>query len=253
MVERVLVTDAAKDLIARLHAAQAIAVGCDAQYDKMKELDELYAALKQRQPVKIAYRRMRAIYLKVIQAGESKALRVASDPFKKLQDEVRPALIYAVSASQAEIQFNLSDRGPDATAWPANHSAPLLIEVTVASGKLRHAQMTALNETGVGHGFTDATDADTIEHLNARYDGWRAFSLEEICQNLEAAIRLCVQRKAKEKYRGRTLVILITQNTVLADEWDGFMPAIAQTLPQSPCEAIFVVGSALGTVDVSIN
>ena len=31
MVERVLVTDAAKDLIARLHAAQAIAVGCDAQ------------------------------------------------------------------------------------------------------------------------------------------------------------------------------------------------------------------------------
>jgi hypothetical protein len=104
--------------------------------EKLQELDELYAALMQRQAVKIAHQQVAAIYPKVIEAGDSELLRVAAEPYKKLQDEVRPALIYATNElpSQAEIQFHLSDRGPDATAWPDAHSAPLLIEVTVASG-----------------------------------------------------------------------------------------------------------------------
>jgi hypothetical protein len=220
--------------------------------EKLQELDELYAALMQRQAVKIAHQQVAAIYPKVIEAGDSELLRVAAEPYKKLQDEVRPALIYATNElpSQAEIQFHLSDRGPDATAWPDAHSAPLLIEVTVASGKVRHAQMKALNETGVGHGFTDATDADTPEQIKARYDDCGAHSPDEICANLGAAIRLCMERKAEEKHLGRTLVILATQNIVLAEEWDRCMSEIRRTLPPSPCQAIFVVGYALGTGDV---
>jgi hypothetical protein len=145
--------------------------------EKLQELDE--AALMQRQAVKIAHQQVAAIYPKVIEAGDSELLRVAAEPYKKLQDEVRPALIYATNElpSQAEIQFHLSDRGPDATAWPDAHSAPLLIEVTVASGKVRHAQMKALNETGVGHGFTDATMGASATHDNPARNSERASSL----------------------------------------------------------------------------
>jgi hypothetical protein len=192
-----------------------------------------------------------AIYPKVIEAGDSELLRVAAEPYKKLQDEVRPALIYATNElpAQAEIQFHLSDRGPDATAWPHAHSAPLLIEVTVASGKVRHAQMKALNETGVGHGFTDATDADTTEQIKARYDDCGAHSPDEVCANLGAAIRLCVEQGRRKTPRPDARYPCHTKQ-VLAEEWDRCMSEIRRTLPPSPYQAIFVVGYALGTGDV---
>jgi hypothetical protein len=191
----------------------------------------------------------------VIEAGDSELLRVAAEPYKKLQDEVRPALIYATNElpSQAEIQFHLSDRGPDATAWPDAHSAPLLIEVTVASGKVRHAQMKAPNETGVGHGFTDATDADTPEQIKARYDDCGAHSPDEVCANLGAAIRLCVERKAEEKHRGRTLVILATQNRFSPRNGIGVCPRLDARCRRHPAKRSLLSATLSGPATCVIN
>ena len=48
--------------------------------EKLQELDELYAALMQRQAVKIAHQQV------------AELLRVAAEPYKKLQDEVHAHL-----------------------------------------------------------------------------------------------------------------------------------------------------------------
>ena len=210
---------------------------------KFVELDDLYVSLAKRQPVETAQQQVAAIYEKVREAGDIDALRLAHRPYKKLQDEVRPALIYAASElpPSAEIQFHLADRGPDATAWPDLRSSPILIEVTVASGKVRFHQMTALNDTGMGHGYTDATDDDSREHIKSRYEEHRGYSTEEAVKNVEAAIQRCVKRKSQ--HDARTLVIYAPLNILPARHWDRFMPEIACGLPLSKCREIFVVGS----------
>lgn len=208
-------------------------------------MDALYASLARRQPVSVAQEQLSAFYEKVRKVGDAAALRLAQGPYKKLQDEVRPVLIYAASElpATAEIKFHLSDRGRDATAWPDPYSPPILIEVTVALGKVRYRQMRALNETGIGHGFTDATDADSNEHIKARYEDYRGYSTDEVFRNLTAAIRRCVGCKS---HLDCTVVIAAPLEVLPLGHWKRFMPVIAGDLPQSKCQAIFVVGKPEG-------
>jgi hypothetical protein len=112
------------------------------------ELDELYGFLSERRQIAAAHERVTAIYPRIIEVGDVEALRLAKAPYKKLQDEIRPSLIYATSELRPddEIQFHLSDRGHDATVWPRDNSSPVLIEATVASGKARLVEMTALKK-----------------------------------------------------------------------------------------------------------
>ncbi len=213
----------------------------------LNELTEFYAAMATRQPVRVAYEQLMVMYEKMRQIGDVKAARLATGDYKKLQDEVHPALIFArCEHPKGEIQFHLSDRGADATVWPRPSSCPILLETTITSGKARYFQMTALNQTGVGHGLTNATDADSFRHVKDQYDKWGAYSPEEVCENLAAAIRLCVEKKSKPAHGSRTLIILATLHTILREEWDSYMPQIGPTLPASPCQAIYVVGRAFG-------
>jgi hypothetical protein len=208
------------------------------------ELKSLYEFLSRRQPVAAAQEEMAAIYEKVRKAGDTDALRLSRSPYKKLQDEVRPALIYAVSElPHGDIQFHLTDKGPDATAWPDACSSPITIEVTVASGKVRYHQMKALNEIGMGHGFTDATDADTPEYIKTRYEDYRAYSPLDVAKNIEAGVHTCVNRKATESHRDHTLIIYAPSLQLFpSQDWDRYMPELAHGLPQSPCRAIYLVG-----------
>jgi hypothetical protein len=216
------------------------------------ELDELYTFLSERQPIAVAHERMTAIYPMIRLRGDVEALRLARDSYKKLQDEVRPTLIYAMSELKPddEIQFHLSDRGRDATAWPRDDFSPVFIEATVASGKARLVEMTALNKDGIGHGFINATDADTMEHVQARYRDYRAWELGEVFDNVQTAVRICVQNKAKYQHHGATLVIYVPLFLLLAEEWELAIPHLAKAMPRSPCKEIFFVGRALGGGDV---
>jgi hypothetical protein len=216
------------------------------------ELDELYAFLSERQQVAAAHERVTAIYARIREVGDVEALRLAKGPYKKLQDEIRPTLIYAISELQPddEIQFHLSDRGHDATAWPRDNASPVPIETTVASGKARLIEMKALNKDGIAHGFINATDADPMEHIEVCYRDYRAWDLDEVFDNVQSAIRICVQSKTKRQHQGLTLVISVPLFLLQAEEWERAAPRFAQTAPQSPCKAVFVVGRALGGGDV---
>ena len=182
-------------------------------------LDDLYSFLAQRQFVTAAQQRVCAIYEKVPCPGEVEALRLSKGRYKKLQDEVRPALIYAACQlpHEAEIRFNLSDRGRDATAWADPRALPILIEATVALGKVRRHQMEALNRDGLGHGFTDATDEDSDEYIKARYEDHRGYGADEVIANVTAGIKRCVRRKA---HLDCTLVIAAPLEVLPAGHWE---------------------------------
>ena len=206
------------------------------------ELDELYAALKRRQLVASARKLVAAIYPKIHAEGGTATLRLAKNRYKKLQDEIRPALIYAAIELPpcADIEFHLSDRGPDATAWRSSSSVGIPIEVTVALGKVRYHQMLALNTTGVGHGFTNASDDDSAARIKRRYEDHRAYSTEEAVKVIAAGIGRCVGRK---RHLSRTVIIDAPLNVLPARHWPDAMTEIAHELPQSRCQAIFVVGN----------
>jgi hypothetical protein len=110
--------------------------------------------------------------------------------------------------------------------------------------------MTALNKDGIGHGFINATDNDTIEHVEACYRDYRAWDLDEVFDNVQFAIRICVQNKTKRHHQGLTLVISVPLFLLMAEEWDRAIPRFAQAAAQSHCKAVFVVGRALGGSDV---
>ena len=210
------------------------------------EFDNLYASLAQRQPVMAAQRQAAAIYESVQGAGNLAALRLACGKYKRLQDEVRPTLIYAASElpRSAEIQFHVDNGIPDATAWPDPFASPILIEVTtVALGRVRHRQMTVLNETGVGHGYTDATDDDSSAHIKKIYEDYRGYAPDEAARTMAAGIRRCVKHK---RHLDCTVVIAAPLEVLSVRHWDQFMPEIAGELPKSQCQAIFVVGSPDG-------
>lgn len=212
------------------------------------ELYELYESLSKRLPVAAAHERTIAIYPIVRERGDVEALRLAKGPYKKLQDEVLPTLIYAMSELKpdAEIQFHLSDRGHDATAWLKGQQRPVCIEATVASGKARLVEMTALNKHGRGHGFINATDADTIEYVEACYRDHQAWQLEEVFDNIQASVRVCVENKTKKQHDGLTLVISVPLFLLLPDEWQRLAPRLVKVAAPSPCRKVYVVGRALG-------
>ena len=182
-----------------------------------RELDEMYAVLKRRQPVASAREQVAAIYPRIHTAGDAAALRLAKDRYKKLQDEIRPALTYAASELPpgADIEFHLSDRGPDATAWCSARSPGMPIEVT------------------------NATDDDSAARIKHGYEDHRAYSTEEAVKVIAAGIVRCVNRKRRH---ARTVIIDAPLNVLPARKWPDAMAQIAGQLPESRCPAIFVVG-----------
>lgn len=210
-----------------------------------QELVALFDKLKQRQPVEVARQQVDDIYPKIHQAGEAEAeaLRLSSGLYKRLQDEIRPVLIYAAKQIPGgEVQFHLSDGAIDATAWLDPKSSGFPIEVTIAHGKVRHHQMRELNEKGMGHGFTDATDADTKDQIKKQYDDYRGYAPEEAAKNIEKGIDHCVRNKA---HLDSILVIAAPFESMRPDDWPPLMPQIARRLPASKCKSIFVVGKSL--------
>ena len=162
--------------------------------------DSLYATAGCRQTVAHICDLVRPIWQQLHASGHTAAVRLAERPFKKLVDEISPALIYAQQELPGgEIQFHLSQewQGEDATVWPYSSSPGIPVEVTVASGTLRHHEMMALNQIGHAHSIIGVSNKAKRATIRKRYAAERiAHERPAIIEHVATDVRLAVPAEA---------------------------------------------------------
>ncbi|CAH2407054.1 hypothetical protein [Mesorhizobium escarrei] len=178
-------------------------------------------------------------------AQEVQRFRARQIPFKKLSDEVVPAMKYLREIGfKGSLRFPFDNSTPD--CWIRTNDGEVRgIEVTLAKARERVALAKELNETGSGRGYLGLSDEAPQKEFEAKLAGKRAmYTTEAALSSIGAAIKSCLSKKTHSRYAGFDLVIDAPLRTLPADRWKLIEPDLSAAAEPTTFHRVYVVGNS---------
>lgn len=175
--------------------------------------------------------------------GQVDDYRRTTRPWKKIRDEVVPALrFFQNTAPTARLRFPLDNGPADAWVWYEGSSEPIGVELTVAQGRARNLVAERMIATGWSPGFFSLQDNDDDAAFARARNAERIMrSTEGILDTMEQALRRCLEAKNRPGYAGFILLIVANFGIMEAAKWQPLLARLTSEAEEMPFGSIYAV------------
>lgn len=173
--------------------------------------------------------------------------RMGKNPWKKLSDEICPLLRFLIAngMNEGRVCFPLNDKVPDCWYWPDKNKTPIGIEMTFALGRERIELSRELIEKGIGRGFIGLQDDAPKAHFEKSFSRQRVmYSTDHAISATRTAIRSCLSKKNKQKYKGMILIVQAPLSSLPSERWEGMVQDLITEASPLPFNEIYLIGQS---------